>query len=630
VVDLDRPLYISCVGEDDGSSGTDVTIYAGSDPTNVEVIHTRNVPGQPSGSPRIRSNFASTIAESCDLDVWEMRVWLESRTEAELFETMSQTLFDPTSYANLRNCWKFNDGTGATVVDEVGNDDLDLTVTSSPGFIASGEGDDPEQFPSTSLVGKRKPRAVGTCMNVPMTLVSSQFNTYQFSETTWREIGGGFSPTLLKPNDIYRLRIDGSPLVPKKDTNITGASVDGTANTITLAKTAGHIYGPFIYYVPGQTAPARTGQKIVLTNMGANNGTYEIAPEGINSDGTVMTLQAVGGGSPGLTTATAGLSANLASDPTEEQWEHDGFISEGLANLTDAATGEVTADVQGQGGSGSEDLVTLATLALGIGSASLAGGGNFGSRESGYFAGLDNRVTGGQVADLCAQSLFASWYLVRSPGAATAIVFNVFGDPDDPAAFGAAQGHLLGSNASSLTLSDPVLAIGRVQRIQGYRNQIPNSQVKVGYQRVWSFNSSLVTSVSEADRERWSPSNRNNLDLRDPDAQQDDPAFLTTSRSYDILEEWPDAIAAPMVQTLFHNRSDAEAALEYAAVLLTREVRFLDIVTDGLGLITVDVFDPVFIEHPDPTYGITAGEKAIVYGVNESVSDGEILTTVYF
>ncbi len=169
---------------------------------------------------------------------------------------------------DLEFLYKAEDRTGAIAADELERSPLGLT--GDPSWVSSLEGDDPTRF-QTGIAGMSAGRTVGPCRSAKAQLVDSSGQWYRWSDRPSDS-----------PSVVYS---QGVPVV--QDLELISDQIEVDASSNALKGPA----GIFRRLVPGQSDPYRPGQRIdLVTNAEVNDGTYEIAAEGISDDFSVCRL----------------------------------------------------------------------------------------------------------------------------------------------------------------------------------------------------------------------------------------------------------------------------------------------------------------------------------------------------
>lgn len=308
-IPLGEPVSLGATISEDGEA----KLYAGRDARDyVEVGSGTLIPfAQHSGNFRL-----AVFGNPSDIEFWEIRVWSVERTYDELLANVDSTIIDPPATASLIVCYKFPERTGSTSSSEISaNPDLTLTDTE---WVASDEGDDPEQFAGSGALGLQKGDGWGYAGNVPLACIDTPEVRYQWARS--------------ESLDLLRLRVSGAPMVPEEVLeDPDGGAFAFSGSTITIDPG----YGISAHrLVPRQDSPARQGQRVTLAGTTADDGDAEVLS--VSEDGLEIVLDVT------LSGASA-AGATISSHADDVQYSRE--LQKSVVALNSHPEGELTADV---------------------------------------------------------------------------------------------------------------------------------------------------------------------------------------------------------------------------------------------------------------------------------------------
>jgi hypothetical protein len=541
--------------------------------------------------------------ETWAAQIYEGRVWSTVRTEDEQLDNADQPLPSPLTQSGLTEVFKFHQLAGITALGSRGTHDL--TLSDGAAFTPSLTGDDPEVLGS-SIQGQSKPRGWGPQFNVAVPVVDEKSQVVQWSDT----------PSV----DIRRLKSDGAFLVP--DERLTAAALgdfsftDVGGNFIDLKSGLGFDLRRF---VPGQTQPLLLGQKFVVELAIGFNGTYRIgtaaflsgAPSGLDegiSDDFLRMVVVDENGDPIVGFPTGDLPAGAVIRTEDNAIQYTFDLPTSTATTVEPQSGQLTADPVGTFGA-TATVVQVAEDILGETVENLltfnpAGVGAFirtgeGSRE--------DEESGAKICELLSALMrtVLGWYVETRTGG---IRLGSYVAPAGPAV-----ASIIGSEAT--LLGSPPQPIGRIFKIREAESQLPTWRTRVGYDRTWHVHEagSVVGSVTSARRER--------LTTR---FQQVLRTLGAVRRQYPTAEP----MELPL-ETHLANRVDAETLSTRLKALIGEKRRWYDVSVAGLGLLTLDVGQVVFLEHPDPDLGLVGGRLAFVTSLAEDTGTDVVELEMY-
>lgn len=562
---------------DAGGLTVTYTLYAGRDASDLTSVLAGTVsPFSQTLTTLQLGRFSTYLA-----DFWDTRFWERFRTEEEILAQLDGPLANPGGETGLAAYWKFGEGTGATAASSPpGKPPMEFGVTDLV-WISSLEGDDPIQFGGGGPAGQAKPRVLGPASNVELDTVDSQRNDYQWA--------------LAASNDLERVYSSGGPLFP--DETVTTVALgeiawDDTEKTMTIVS-GGHTFHRF---VPGQGNPAVPGQRVTFANAGPYDGIFRVDDDdvGIDPTGLVMGLLVENGsGPPTLPTGDLPAGSEIRTSTPDRQYTF--ALSTSTIRLPDVTVGQLTADVIGElsGASGSRlselfeilvgESVDISELTFDpvVGVAFPKGG----------------RVAVKTALDLLARSGMAYWIEDRAGGYKVGTWTLPSGTPIATVA---------GSKLSELGDGFTSPIIGRISKMAPIPTKIPASRLTAGYARTWVIQDagSLVGALTPANRDRLSEPLR----------------FATRTAGPALRQRYPNAEPLAPLETYLLTREDAEQHLALAAPLLTVKPRFYDAKVEGMSLFALDGGDVIWLQHPEPTFGIVTPVKARIMALVEDTS----------
>lgn len=578
VTALGDPLVAAVTYESQGDGNTVAILYAGKDASDFSERLRITIPDFVTADGRFRLGDLVTPSFGI-VEIWEVRVSDAAQSLEVLRGRAGGPLSSPETTGGLVEAWKMDDGEGSVAMGEKGAADL-MTSGGSVSWVTSGEGDDPER--GGDLLGKTKPDGFGAVFNAALTPIDEQRSLYE-----WK-IGPSF--------DITRAKSNGTPLVPDETIPcvlLGDIAFDDTddAFVLTAGQTAKRL-------IPGQTKPAAEGQRIELTDAGAFDGVYLIAPEGINEAadriivldefGVPVTLSS--GDLPALSIfktlpAEIQFTYDLATSRIDTPQPLAGFATVDAVLTMEAPTSEVFEAFVGEAPT---NLLTFDPVVS-----------VFWDTDQGDQKGRD-------FLDELMNSVFGWWVENRGGGFT---IGNHAAPTGDPVAA------LLGSKASTIsatTVLPPIVeAISRIVGIPS--TGPPHHELVAGYGRTWHVAGHGTTTPVVP------PAVARTLE---------NPYRKATKPYPQTKKDFPTSQPSPMIRTLIVNRQDAEAFLDVAAPLLTVRRRWFDVVV-GLGALAIDLHDVVLIEHPEGAHSLQTPTLARVMSMDEDTTSDRVEIGLY-
>lgn len=575
------PLYVAQVFST-AKDGHLMEVWAGRDGRDVEKVLSKTVNGLSVGASDV-VRVGKIGGNGTTLDIWEIRLWDYARSQDEILAFVDSPLTSASTASGLVEAWKFGDGTGNVALGEKGV--ADFTYDDTLTWISSLEGDDPEQFDG-ALLGVSKPEGYGAPRNVLAVPVDDQRHDYHWSR----------NPS----DDLSRVHVRGAPLVPDEvQTSTTGGQIRTTADDkiVLQAPLTGK------RYIPGQVDPAINGQRIEIASSGtAADGIYRIADNGVSADGLVISVVSKNyDGAAGLTDLSLGAGTILRSPDGEHQFSYD--LTTSTVRMPTAPDGDVTIDPTCiLPPSGSATVSDLFELLVGetVDKTRLTW-----NPEIAFFVPAGGSLSLRSYLDKIMWSCFGWWVETRSGG------YRI-GNHSLPT--GSPKATVVGSSLATIDAANIASVTARVQSLTPIRTKIPAWQLRVGYGQTWHVHQqgSLVGSVPPVRREvltspfRWAP------------------------RVYSsVKKRYPTSVPEEPIDTYLTTKADGEKYMTVAGPLLTTKRGWFDVDAVGLGFATVDLYDEVFIQHPDPTKGIVGGSLGRILEMDENLQS-EIVSMEVF
>lgn len=577
-VTLAKPLAAVLATElDAGGLTVSYALYAGRDASDLTSVLSGTV-----------SPFSQTLTtlqlgrfSTYSADFWDVRFWERSRSEDEIQAQLDGPLADPAGETGLAAYWKFGEGIGAAAASTPpGKPPMEFGVTDLV-WISSLEGDDPTQFGGGGPAGQAKPRVLGPASNVELVSVDSQRNEYQWA--------------LAASKDLERVYSSGGALFP--DETVTTGSLgeiawDDTEKTMTIVS-GGHTFHRF---VPGQANPAVPGQRVTFANAGAYDGIFRVDDDdvGIDPTGLVMGLLVENGsGPPSLPTGNLPAGSEIRTSTPDRQYTFALLTS--TIQSPSVTVGQLTADVIGELSDASGSKLSEIFEIL-VGESVDTSRLTF-DPPVGIAFPKGGRVAVKAALDLLALAGMAYWIEDRAGGYRLGTWTLPSGTPIATVA---------GSKLSELGDGFTSPIIGRISKMAPIRTKIPASRLSTGYARTWVTHDTggLVGALTPANRDRLSKPFR----------------FATRTAGPALRKRYPTAEPLAPFETYLLTLKDAEQHLALAAPLLMVKPRFYDATVEGMSLFALDGGDVIWLQHPEPTFGIVTPVKARIMALVEDTS----------
>jgi hypothetical protein len=520
-----------------------------------------------------------------ELDAWDARAWNTARTFAQVRAFADTATLDAAGNAEIIEQWKLGDGSGDTAVGVKAF--ATLTYSTTPlGWASSLEGEDEEAF-GGSLAGKSKPGGFGAPFNAPLAMVSQQFSVYQAS-----------APAPLV--DLRRLKSNGGPLPPDERlvaVSLGDISFDGAAFVLDPGSgLSAH------RMIPGENVIGVLGMKFVVELGGASyNGTYRIAVDGISDDGLKITAVDEFGDPLAVVPPVGDLPAGAILRTADDAILFGYDLATGSVDLPQGPLGTLTTDAVFELGADAT-ASELVEHVLGPVSGSFA--------VDPVVAGVlpwGSETTDAHVVDRALWSALGylaelrdGSYRIGTHGAPTSepVAAAIWDDAD--VVFDG--------------IERPPL-IGKIVRSKLLGSVDPSWRVTVGHGRNWApfapgtTTPSLPPAVRERLEEEWRVSWRDIGETR------------TTA---------PVGVPENMIKTWIRDRPDAERLLDEVAVrLFSVGGRWLEFQVTGLGLSTVEIGDPLWVQDSEPGLDIAEPTKAIVSYIEDDTELDLVTIEVY-
>ena len=310
LIPLDEPVALAATVSATG----EVKLYAGRDARDYVEVGSGTLAPMAAVSGDFR--LATYNSVPSDVEFWEIRVWEVERTYDELLASVDSPIVDPANTTGLVVCYKFPERTGTTTASEIAaNPDISLTA---PEWIASDEGDDPEQFTGGGALGLQKGDGWGLAFNVPLTCVDSPEVRYQWARA--------------ESVDLRRLRVAGAPMVPAEILeDPDGGAFSFSGGTVTIDPS----YGISAHrLIPRQDDPLRSGQRVTITGTPSDDGDAEVLS--VSADGLELVLDMTFAGA-------SATGATIASHADDVQFTTE--LQKSIVQINSHPEGELTADV---------------------------------------------------------------------------------------------------------------------------------------------------------------------------------------------------------------------------------------------------------------------------------------------
>jgi hypothetical protein len=373
--------------------------------------------------------------------------------------------------------------------------------------------------------------------------------------------------------DVQRAYLNGAPMVPEQTLGPGVCTFDATEQSITLPAgvSAAHL-------IPGQVFPERAGQHIDVSGTSLNDGTFTIAQNGISADGrTIKTVDTI---------KAEVSSATIISTPADVQYSYD--LVRSIVTPTSVPAGNLTVDAilwRSAAGTAKASEVFAFILGQQVDTSDLIW-----DPEIGLF--LEAGSPRSTALDKIAASAFAWWIEDGRNGYRFGTWRLPKGDPKTRI------------DASRIDTIVPVPTIA------------PYRRIKCAYDRTVSQldSGSIAGSVPASERERmskpWGVAQR-----------------MAPTRTLDAFRLAVDR--EEPFETWLASAGDAERWLDLATPFFLEKRYWYEVRVSGIGILDGELWDEVWLQHPDPTCRLADGATALILSAQRDAATDQVVLEAF-